>query len=98
MLPMEPLSVSPAGPTELRARQVLNDAYRALELLEAEANPIDARIHYFAMIALLRAVGHVLEKVDCASNNALKVASARKYKEMKEQPDDYEIFFSFHRG
>ncbi len=92
---MEPLPVSPARATGLRARQVLNDAYRALELLEAEANPIDARIHYFAMVALLRAVGHVLEKVDGASNDALKVASARKYKEMKENPDDYEIFFHF---
>lgn len=47
------------------------------------------------MIALLRAVGHVLEKVDCASNDSLRTASKRKYKEMKRHADRYEIFFHF---
>jgi hypothetical protein len=62
----------------LHARQVVNDAYRALELLETQKNLMDARIHYFALVALLRAVGHVLDKVDGKKDELVNAVSQRR--------------------
>jgi hypothetical protein len=79
----------------LMARLVLNDAYRALQLLEAQNDLVDARIHYFGLMALLRAVGHVLDKVDGAEDQLVKAAAAEMFAEMKNNRCEYEIFFEF---
>jgi len=49
---------------ELKARVVLSDALRAVELCENAKNEQDFRVHWVAAISLLRAVGHVLKAVD----------------------------------
>ena len=50
-----------------RARIVLEDCRLALQLLEEETDLRRWRLHWVAAVALVRAVGHVLEKVDGAS-------------------------------
>jgi hypothetical protein len=79
----------------LLARQVLNDAYRALELLEAQKGLIEARIHYFGLVALLRAVGHVLDKVDASQDGNLRRVVDRKHQEVKQNREAYPIFHEF---
>lgn len=78
----------------LRARLVLEDARKAHEILEATEDMTIARIQYFALIALLRAVGHVLDKVDSADPDVKKI-STRKYQQMKEDPESFPIFWEF---
>ena len=79
----------------LRARHVLNDAVRALELLEATNDMRDARIQYFALVALLRAVGHVLDKADGGKNERVKAASNARFAEMKADRESCPLFFEF---
>ena len=44
------------------ARTVLDDCRLALQLLEEETDPQRWRIHWVAALALVRAVGHVLDR------------------------------------
>ena len=48
----------------LKARKVLADCRNALELLAEETRPEVFRLYWVAGVALARAVGHVLQKVD----------------------------------
>ena len=54
------------------ARKVLNDCRHAHELLELEENERKFRLLWVSCSSLLRAVGHVLVKVDAESNTYLK--------------------------
>lgn len=56
----------------LVARQVLADCRLCLEMLEQEQDLARWRIHWAAAVALARAVGHVLDKVDCRSMPGLQ--------------------------
>ncbi|MGI9175224.1 MAG: hypothetical protein ACR2GR_07895 [Rhodothermales bacterium] len=47
------------------------------------------------MVALLRAVGHVLAKVDAAESLAVKRAVAEKWSELNESKPEPRIFWSF---
>jgi hypothetical protein len=58
-----------------RARLVLEDCKLALQLLENETDLRRWRLHWVSAIALIRAVGHVLDKVDGKS----KAVSHRVY-------------------
>ena len=49
------------------ARKVLADCEVALEMLEEEEDEQRWRVLWAGAMALLRAVGHVLQKVDCQS-------------------------------
>ena len=46
------------------ARRVLSDCKYALDMLQVESRPASFRVLWVAGIALVRAVGHVLQKVD----------------------------------
>lgn len=77
------------------ARKVLEDCRKAHSLLENESDLQIWRIHWFGALALLRAVGHVLDKVDAAENPALKIAQNEAYKVWKSCDPSHEIFREF---
>lgn len=58
------------------ARRVLQDCRVALSLLEEEKALFRWRIHWVAAITLIRAVGHVLDKVDGKNAEIKSIASA----------------------
>ena len=73
------------------ARIVLADCRIALEFLEEEVELEKWRIHWIGAMALIRAVGHVLIKVDGKNKDIYQVAN-RKYELWKLND---EIFYSF---
>jgi hypothetical protein len=77
-----------------RARKVLDDCRVALQLLEEETDLQRWRIHWVAALALVRAVGHVLEKVDGADAAISGIANAA-YKRWKSTAPEHEIFRQF---
>lgn len=81
-----------SGP--LRARQVLNDARRAIDLCENAKNDQDFRVHWVAAIALLRAVGHVLRNVDAKDSGVASAVNAL-WAEWKNDSAKHEIFWEF---
>ena len=77
-----------------RARNVLEDCRTALRLLEDEKDLQRWRIHWVAALALIRAVGHVLGKVDGADPATAALAKAA-YKKWKSDAPEHEIFREF---
>lgn len=77
-----------------RARRVLDDCRVALQLLEEETDLQRWRIHWVAALALVRALGHVLAKVDGA-DPAVSVAANAAYKRWKSTAPEHEIFREF---
>ena len=76
------------------ARQVLNDCRLALAMLEDETDLRRWRIHWVAALALVRAVGHVLDKVD-GKNPSIKAIAQGAYAEWKSDAPEHEIFREF---
>jgi hypothetical protein len=74
---------------QLRARLVLEDAREAAarldDRLKAGGN---WRIDWVATVALLRVVGHVLDKVDATASADAKAAIAAAWTQWKTDPDD----------
>jgi len=77
-----------------KAREVLSDCRIALELLEEEKNMQKWRVHWAAAVALIRAVGHVLDKSD-GCDPAVKNIASNCYKEWKKPEPAHEIFREF---
>ncbi|NTH46626.1 hypothetical protein G6K98_15970 [Agrobacterium rhizogenes] len=77
-----------------KAREVLDDCRVALSMLEDEVDLQRWRIHWAAAVALIRAVGHVLDKVD-GRDRYLKKATAAAFKRWKSDDDAHEIFREF---
>lgn len=67
-----------------RAQTVLDDCRVALQLLEEEKDLQRWRVHWVAALALVRAVGHVLDKVDGA-DPAIGAAAREAYKRWKSR-------------
>ena len=81
-----------------RARFVLEDARVALALhTQAKAGPA-FRASWFAVIGLLRAVGHVLEKIDGASDSHLANAVSVCWKELNASRPEPAIYWGFIEG
>jgi hypothetical protein len=78
----------------VRARLVLEDCKLALELLENETDLRRWRLHWVSAIALIRAVGHVLDKVDGKSKK-VKDASRAAYARWTGNAAEHEIFREF---
>jgi ferritin-like protein len=76
------------------ARIVLEDCRYTLRLLEEEADHQKWRITWVAAIALIRAVGHVLDKVDGRDKQTKDVAG-KLYKNWHKEPEKHEIFHEF---
>lgn len=77
-----------------RAREVLDDCRVGLSLLEDEADVRTWRVHWAACIALIRAVGHVLDKVD-GEDPIVKQAASAAFKQWKGTDPRHEIFREF---
>lgn len=77
-----------------KAREVLDDCRVALSLLEDETDIQRWRIHWAAAVALIRAVGHVLDKVD-GEDPLMKQAAGSAFKQWKSTDPKHEIFREF---
>ena len=80
--------------TRLGARAVLADCDQALEELKV-ARQETLRRRWLTMVALLRAVGHVLDKVDGATSPALRTVINQRYAALKASRPDPAIFWHF---
>jgi len=79
----------------LRARTVLADAELALRAWESTDDPGIGRVHYASVLMLLRAVGHVLAKVDAIAHLSLRHYVPRRFAEWKADPKRYRLFSEF---
>jgi hypothetical protein len=78
----------------MKAREVLDDCRLALALLEDDVDVQRWRVHWAAAITLLRAVGHVLDKVDGA-DPLIKDAADSAFRRWKGQDPKHELFREF---
>lgn len=76
-----------------RAREVLEDCRLALNMLEEEANLQRWRILWAGAVALVRAVGHILDKVDGKDATVKRVA--REFFNGWKSGADHMIFREF---
>lgn len=77
------------------ARAVLNDCRVALDLLEDETDTQRWRVHWVGAVALIRAVGHVLDKVDGKSDTELGRLANVRFTRWKLGAGDDRIFVQF---
>jgi hypothetical protein len=77
-----------------RARHVLEDCKLVLQLLENETDLRRWRLHWVAATALIRAVGHVLDKVD-GKSKAVKDMSRAAFARWTGNAPEHEIFREF---
>jgi hypothetical protein len=80
--------------TEL-ARVVLQDLKRAIEKHSDMLQSEEFRVSWFAITGLLRAVGHVLVKVDAETSPSLKRAVEEKWRDMVRSKPEPAIFWHF---
>jgi hypothetical protein len=76
------------------AREVLADCRIALELLEQETDLNRWRVHWAGAVALVRAVGHVLDKID-GNDPYVRAAAHGAFLRWKGDDPKYEIFREF---
>ncbi len=79
----------------LKAQEVLDDCRLALELLEEEQDIRRWRVLWAGAVALLRAVGHVLIKVDGKADWEIAKLSNQAFAEWKGSSPDHAIFREF---
>ncbi|HOB74126.1 MAG TPA: hypothetical protein PKG54_06335 [Phycisphaerae bacterium] len=79
----------------MKANVVLDDCRRALNLVEGAHNDQDFRVYWVALIALLRAVGHVLDKVDANANASLRRAVDARWAEWRRDREKHRLFWDF---
>ena len=79
----------------MKAKLVLNDCRVALAWAEDAETEQEFRVRWVAVVALLRAVGHVLDKVDTMSSPHLSAAIKEKWKEWQANREDNQIFWKF---
>jgi hypothetical protein len=79
----------------LKAREVLADCGNALDLLQEETRHEVFRLYWVAGVALARAVGHVLHKVDGEHDPTIGRAVASAYAAWKADKEANAIFWDF---
>jgi hypothetical protein len=77
------------------ARKALRDLQVAHALLEVEESTERFRVIWVASVALSRAVGHVLQKVDSNTSPQLKTVILQMYESWKADPETHRVFFEF---
>lgn len=77
------------------ARRALADLEAAHDLLENEERIEAFRVLWVGAIAICRAIGHVLQKVDAASSPKMARAIDAAYRGWKTRPQDNPVFFEF---
>ena len=80
---------------ELVARQVLKDCETALEVLRENPKSPRWRVSWVATVALLRMVGHALQKVDAGSDPKLKRIVEDHWKRISASKPEPNIFWDF---
>ena len=63
-------------------------------MMEVEIDPDQFRVLWVGALSLLRAVGHVLDKVD-AVDPSLKASSSKSFKQWKDVSSGHAIFTEF---
>ena len=79
----------------LRAHVVLQDAKFAIEAHTDTLQSEYFRISWISVITLLRAVGHVLKKVDAETSPELKAAIEKKWSELQKTKPEPQIYWGF---
>ncbi len=82
----------------MRSRHVLHDARLAWALLENETDPARYRVYWVAAVALCRALGHVIDKVDRYSSAALLDAIDVAWKRWPNDRQSHRISWDFIDG
>ena len=77
------------------ARIVLQDCKHAIAKHTDDLQAEDFRISWISVVTLLRAIGHVLQKVDAQQSPAIKKAVGKKWKELQLSKPEPHIFWSF---
>lgn len=77
------------------ARKVLADLEAAHQLLELESDAQRFRITWVAAMALCRAVGHVLDKVDSKASPALKASIKQAWSSWQSDQERHALFHLF---
>lgn len=79
----------------MRAREVLSDCERALTDFEAAGPTPYWRTRWTALVALLRSVGHVLQKIDAKQTPELKPVIDQAWAELKRTKPEPRVFWEF---
>lgn len=79
----------------LAARAPLADARLIAHRLEQHDDDTDFRINWVALCALLRSVGHVLDKLDGARSETHRRAIHLHWQDWKANPEEHAIFWEF---
>lgn len=79
----------------MKAAKVLDDCRAALNAADLAETEQDFRILWVALLSLLRAVGHVLHKVDAPSDPALNRAIKDAWRNWSEKPEEHAVFWDF---
>jgi len=79
----------------LVAWSVLKDCEQALEMLQTEDSIDKFRVIWVAAIAQVRAIGHVLHKVDGDSDPRLKYIIEESFQDWKKDREINSIFWNF---
>jgi len=79
----------------MQARLVLADCRAALEQAEVAHDPVAFRVHWAALVALLRAVGHVLDKVDGRQSASLRRAIDERWRRWNADRAGNRAYWSF---
>lgn len=79
----------------MRSRTVLYDCRVALAWADEARTDQEFRVRWVALVALLRAVGHVLDKVDGARGPALRSAVSALWSEWQQDRVTHAIFWDF---
>jgi hypothetical protein len=82
----------------LRARIVLNDCRVALHWLEDDTEEVAFRIHWVGLCALLRAVGHVLQKIDGSISPVHRRTIDAHWEAWGACREEHAIFWDFIEG
>ncbi len=77
------------------SRFVLQDAKFAIAAHTDTLQSEGFRISWISIVTLLRAVGHVLEKVDADTSPAMRAVITKKWKQLNQTKPSPEIFWGF---
>ena len=77
------------------AREVLEDCRLSLQMLEEEKDLRRWRVNWAASVALIRAVGHILHKVDCHGSTLLQQHAKQAFARWKRGEGADQLFRDF---
>lgn len=77
------------------AHRVLDDCRHAWDRLELTTDDVEFRLYWVAAVALIRAVGHVLHKVDGGAEPMLRTIAEQHFKSWKGDASQHLIFRGF---